>query len=98
MTRRATDVMGKPIVSAETGRKLGTVADLLLDENRGTLVGLLVRHGMFRGEHVLPAESVMSFGADAVVSRSDELIGPKEWSDRKSSPSRDTDRDAHASE
>ena len=33
MTKRATDVIGLPVVSTDTGKKLGKVVDLLLDEN-----------------------------------------------------------------
>ena len=76
---RATDVIGKPVVSADTGKKLGTVGDLLLDESGRTLVGLVVRHGVLRSEDVLSVDQVQSLGADAVVSRSDRLITAKEW-------------------
>ena len=76
---RATDVIGKPVVSADTGRKLGTVADMLLDDTGRALVGLVIRHGVLRGEHVLSADDVQSLGTDAVVSRSDRLITAKEW-------------------
>lgn len=76
---RATDVIGKPVVSADTGRKLGTVGDLLLDDSGRALVGLVVRHGALRREDVLSADQVQSLGADAVVSRSDRLIDAKEW-------------------
>ena len=76
---RATDVIGKPVVSADTGRKLGTVGDLLLDDSGRALVGLVVRHGVLRGEDVLSVDQVQSLGADAVVSRSDRLITAKEW-------------------
>ena len=76
---RATDVIGKPVVSADTGKKLGTVGDLLLDDSGRTLVGLVVRHGVLRSEDVLSVDQVQSLGADAVVSRSDRLITAKEW-------------------
>jgi uncharacterized protein YrrD len=79
MSKRATDVIGRPIVSADTGKKLGTVGDLLLNDNGRELVGLTVRHGALRSEDVLPIESVQSLGSDAVVSRSDHLIGAREW-------------------
>jgi uncharacterized protein YrrD len=87
MTTRATDVIGKPIVSAHTGKKLGTVGDLLLDDTGRSLIGLVVRHGVLHSEEVLMSDHVQSFGADAVVSRSDELISAKEWHQRH--PDRD---------
>lgn len=82
MTTRVTDVLGKPVVSAATGRKLGTVGDVLLDDTGRALVGLVIRHGMLAGEEVLSADQVQSLGADAVVSRSDELITAREWHER----------------
>jgi uncharacterized protein YrrD len=82
MAQRASDVIGKPVVSATTGRKLGTVGDLLIDEGGRALTGLVIKHGMLHGEDVLPADAVQSFGRDAVVSRSDVLVGAREWQAR----------------
>ena len=79
MTKRATDVIGQPVVTAAGGRRLGTVADLLLDDASGNMVGLVIRNGMLKGESVLPASAVQTLGTDAVVSRSDELISAKTW-------------------
>ena len=83
MTKRATDVIGKAVVSAATGKKLGTVGDLLLDESARQVVGLVVRHGAFRAEDILPTDAVQTLGADAVVSRSDDLTRAKDWRDRE---------------
>ena len=88
MSKRATDLIGKPIVSAHGGKKLGTVADLLLDDGGGEILGLVVRHGMFKSEDVLPAGAVQSVGPDAIVSRSDDLIGRVEWQQRHGAPER----------
>lgn len=82
MSKRATDLIGKPIVSADGGKKLGRVGDLLLDDGGHEVLGLVVRHGMFKREDVLPASAVQSLGPDAVVSRSNELIDPGEWRQR----------------
>jgi uncharacterized protein YrrD len=79
MSKRVKDVLGKPVISADTGERLGTVADLLLDDASHQLVGVVVAHGVLKHEHVLPASSVHSLGSDAVVSRSAQLIGAKEW-------------------
>ena len=79
MYRRATDVIGRPIVSAVSGKKLGVVADLLIDESGRELLGLAVKHGALKGEDVLPIASVQSLGTDAVVSQSDELVDAKSW-------------------
>jgi uncharacterized protein YrrD len=84
MTKRATDVIGQPVVSADSGRKLGTVGDLLLDQDGTTVVGLVIRHGRLRGEDVLPVGAVHSLGPDAVVSRTDVLIDARQWRERES--------------
>lgn len=83
MTRRATHLIGKPVVSAATGERLGTVSDLLLDDAGTSLVGLVLSHGWLKGEHVLPAESLQTLGTDAVVSRSNETVAAKEWQQRQ---------------
>ena len=95
MTRRATDLIGKPVVSADTGQKLGTVSDLLLDDGGNRLVGLVLRHGLMKSENVLPAEAVQTLGADAIVSRSGQLIAAKEWRNREREYERGTMQDRH---
>lgn len=79
MSKRASDVIGRPVVSADTGKRLGTVSDLLLDDTGRQLLGLVVKHGALRGEGVLLVDSVQSLGTDAVVSHSDALVTAREW-------------------
>lgn len=83
MTKRATELIGKRVVSASTGENLGTVSDLLLDEAGREVVGMVMRHGLMKSEDVLPAAAVQTIGPDAIVSRSNELIDAKEWNDRQ---------------
>lgn len=82
MSKRASDVIGRPVVSADTGKRLGVVGDLLLDDDGRHLLGLVVTHGLLRGEDVLLIESVQSLGPDAVVSRTDTLVTAREWRNR----------------
>lgn len=88
MAKRVSEVLGKPIVSATTGEKLGNVSDLLLEENGRELIGLVVKPGVMRREAVLPVSAVQSIGRDAVISRSAELIPAGEWQarDRETAP------------
>ena len=88
MVKRTSDLIGRPVVASDTGKRLGTIADLLVDESEQRLVGLVVRHGWLNDEEVLPAANVQAFGSDAVVSRSSELIGAKQWRDRLDSATR----------
>src|SRR5688500_7204338 len=84
MSKRATEIIGKPVVSADSGEKLGTVSDLLLDDTGTGLVGFVLRHGMLKSEKVLPADAVMTLGVDAVVSRTTELVEAKAWREQQS--------------
>ena len=81
MAQRVSEVIGKPVVSADDGGKLGTVSDVLLDESTKNVIALVVRGGGFlKHESILPAEAVKTLGRDAVVSHSStELIDSREW-------------------
>jgi len=80
MAQRVTELLGKVVVSANSGERLGTVSDVLLDEIDHHLVGLVVRRGLMKSEHVLPSAAVQTFGRDTVVSRtSGDLVTAKEW-------------------
>ena len=81
MAQRVTQLMGKSVVSADNGERLGTVTDVLLDDLDHHMVGLVVkRGGIVKSEHVLPADSVQTFGRDTVVSRTAaDLISARDW-------------------
>ena len=80
MAQRVTELLGKAVVSSDTGEKLGTVSDVLLDEADHRFVGLVVRRGLMKSEHVLPSTAVQTFGRDAGVSRTArDLVTAKEW-------------------
>ena len=84
MSHRATALIGRSIVAADSGEKLGTVADLLLDDDGGRVIGLVVRHGLLKSEGVLPATAVQTLGGDAVVTRSGvDLMTGSEWRDKE---------------
>jgi len=86
MAQRVTELLGKVVVSADNGEKLGTVSDVLLDEADHHMVGLVVRRGLMKSDHVLPSEGVQTFGRDAVVSRTAaDLVSAKEWRARPAS-------------
>ena len=93
MAQRATELIGKGVVSADTGERLGTVSDILLDESEHRLVGLVVRRGLMKSEHVLPSAAVQTYGRDTVVSRSGrDLLTAKDWQRSQSQPGPDADR------
>ena len=74
------DVIGKTIISIESGDKLGTVSDALMDDGSVSLVALVVGGGVLGKEHVLPFSDVHTLGGDTVLARADAGIsGPREW-------------------
>ena len=77
---RLSHIIGKTVVSAETGIRLGSVSDVLLEEGRGRIVGLVLGSGLLAKEHVMPFADVQTLGRDAVLARTDAgIAGPREW-------------------
>ena len=84
MLQRASQVIGKSVMAADNGEKLGTVGDLLFDDSNRQLIGLVVRQGLLHSEQVLPADAVQAFGRDAVVSASrTALISARDWREKQ---------------
>ncbi len=78
--RRVSELVGKPVVSADTGERIGKVSDVLLDAQSRRMLGVVVSAGLFAGEQVLPYEDVQTIGKDALVARSaGGVVGPKGW-------------------
>ena len=76
--RRVSEIIGKTVVSAETGDRLGSISDALLDENR--IVALVLGGGLLAKEHVLPFRDVQKLGGDTVLARTGTgMMGPREW-------------------
>jgi uncharacterized protein YrrD len=77
---RLNEMIGKPLVSADTGEKLGHVDDLLLDGTRRRVVGVLVTDGVLAKQRVLPFADVQTVGVDTVVVRTATTIcDAHEW-------------------
>lgn len=77
---RVSDIVGKPIISAETGDKLGSVSDGLIDNARNELVGLVIGGGVFGKEQVLPYADVQTVGGDTVLARAGSgVLSREEW-------------------
>jgi uncharacterized protein YrrD len=66
--RRVSELVGLPVVSFETGRKLASVEDILVDPERNAAVALLVEEGgWFADARVVPWDGVQSVGRDAII-------------------------------
>jgi len=77
---KVSELIGKSIVSAATGERLGKVSDVLVDQQSHRVLGFVIGGGLMSAEHVLPHADVQAMGADAVVARSATgVVGAKEW-------------------
>ena len=84
-------LIGKPIVSADTGAKVGKVEDLLLDENRRLVLGVLVSHGLLGKQQVLRFAEIATPGSDALIAKSaSQLLDAHSWLQDGTSSSRAT--------
>lgn len=65
---KANSVLGKPVLSRADGEKLNTVKDVIVGKDRTHVVALLLSEGgLFSKPTVVPLESVVNFGKDAIV-------------------------------
>ena len=77
---RISEVRGKPILSADSGEKVGRVDDLLLDGTRHRIVAVLVIDGTLSKQRILPYDEVQAMGVDAlIVKTAATMLDAKEW-------------------
>ena len=75
--RKGSDVIGKVVVTYDTGRRIERIQDLMFDQESNQILGFLVQEkGVFRDARVIPLEAVMAIGTDAVVVGSKESVTP----------------------
>lgn len=78
--RNVSELIGKPVISVETGDKLGNVADALLADGDVRLVALVIGGGLLGKEHVLPFRDIQTLGGDTILVRSQSgVVGASEW-------------------
>jgi sporulation protein YlmC with PRC-barrel domain len=80
---RMNEVVGKTVITPDTGTRLGQVDDLLLDDERERVAGVLVGKDwrrLFGAGRVLPYTAVRTVENDAVIAR-DELVPLEDWRD-----------------
>ena len=77
---RLSEIIGKPIVSSETGDRLGSISDALVEDGGVNVVALVIGGGLLAKEHVLPFRDIQTLGGDTVLARTDAGIrSPQEW-------------------
>jgi uncharacterized protein YrrD len=73
--RKGSDVIGKAVVTYDTGKKIERIRDLIFDQKRNQLLGFLVEEkGLFRDAKVIPLQEVQAIGLDAIVVHSKESV------------------------
>jgi len=66
--RKGSDLLGKVVVTYDTGEKIERVQDLIFDETSNQLLGLLVSEKrLFRRARVIPFVQVQAIGRNAIV-------------------------------
>ena len=73
--RKGTDLIGKPIIAYDSGRKVGTVRDLIFSQNQSALVAFLTEEPKWfgSGKIVLVAD-IKAIGIDGILIDNAELI------------------------
>jgi uncharacterized protein YrrD len=71
------DIIGKPVVAADSGESIETVVAPIFDGDENCLLGFLVdQDGWFSNPKVLPLYLVKAIEADAIIIPWKELIAP----------------------
>jgi sporulation protein YlmC with PRC-barrel domain len=77
---RANELIGRPVVTAATGERVGRIDDVLLNDTGRQTVGVLVSNGLLSTQRIVPIADVQTVGTDAViVQRGSHATGAHEW-------------------
>jgi uncharacterized protein YrrD len=66
---KVSEVVGRPVVSVDSGERVGRVVDVLLNAESQQLVGVVLAGGVFGAEQVLLYSDTQTLGRDAVLAR-----------------------------
>jgi len=74
--RNSKEFIGKPIISLDEGRQLGTVRDIYVDRELTALAGVhLGREGLIsRKSLLIPRDDIAVFGVDAVLAQRSDVV------------------------
>ena len=77
---RISEALGKTIVAADSGEKVGQVDDVLIDAAQHQVMGLLITEGLMSKQRIVPFSEVQTVGQDAVIVRTATTIADaREW-------------------
>jgi uncharacterized protein YrrD len=83
--RRTREIVGLPVLDVKSGDSIGWVQDLVLDNVKDEVVGILLEGGhLFHSEKGIPRKSIITVGKDAltVCSKAVEELKGTRWSDK----------------
>ncbi|KAB8332160.1 hypothetical protein SD80_021960 [Scytonema tolypothrichoides VB-61278] len=73
--RKGSDLIGKVVITYDTGEQIERVQDLIFDQDSHQLLGLLVDEGgLFRATRLIPFTSIQTIGPNAVVVPSKKAV------------------------
>ena len=73
--KKSVEILGLPIISITEGRELGISKSLLIDAQNGSVAALIIEdEDWFRGVKLLPYDSVIAIGDDAITITNSENI------------------------
>lgn len=73
--KKSVEILGLPIISITEGRELGMSKTLLIDAKKGTVAAITIEdEDWYRGVKLIPYESVIAIGDDAVTVTNSENI------------------------
>jgi uncharacterized protein YrrD len=73
--RKGSELIGKPVVSFDTGQQIETIRDIVFDQAYNMLLGFVVDEGgWFSSARVLPLEHVQVIGPDTVIVGSKQAV------------------------
>lgn len=73
--KKSTEILGLPIISITEGRELGLSQTLLIDSKKACVAAITIEdEDWYRGVKLIPFESIVVIGSDAIIITSSENI------------------------
>ena len=81
--RKGKDMLGKPVVTYDSGKRVATIKDLIFSQTDNSLLGFLIDEaGLFSSARVLPLHLVKAIGVDAIIiPTKDAIASAREYPD-----------------
>ena len=83
--RRTREIIGLPVLDLKSGDSIGWVQDVVLDDQKDEVVGILLEGGhFFQSTKGIPRKAIVAVGKDAITVREKTVEGltGTRWSDK----------------